>query len=94
MNTETLVPSRAPVTRRDGRFERLPTLLLSRLRRWRYAAGTRRRLLLIDERLLRDAGLEDDELLREARRRFRGIHRMPYNLPPESSGNVELKSER
>ena len=44
---------------------------LARLRRWRRDAAARRQLLQVSERLLRDAGLDGDESLREARARFR-----------------------
>lgn len=74
--------SRRPAAQRPDRLKRLWNALLAEIR-WRHRkVETRRQLLQVDSRLLRDAGLDGDELLRGARERYRGRHVVRFRIAP------------
>lgn len=80
--------SRRPAAQGPDRLKRLWNALIAELR-WRHRkVETRRQLLQVDSRLLRDAGLDGDELLRDARRRYRGQHVVRSRSTLLSSGSI------
>ncbi len=71
MNATLTLFLTVPTLRNRRRDTGAASAPLELLRRWRRDAAARRQLLRVSDRLLRDAGLDGDESLREARRRFR-----------------------
>lgn len=90
MTTATKALPQRPAVQRRAHLKRLWTGLLSECRRRQHKAETRRQLLCIHARLLRDVGLAGDRLLCDRRRRFRGeqaaIH--PHCFPLFGVGSL------
>lgn len=63
--------TRVDVTHYTNICNQIWTRISVPIQRWRLTRSTRRRLLMINERSLRDIGLEHDEVLRYHRERFR-----------------------
>lgn len=81
MTTATILVSRRLVPRPRGGVNRFWNVLFAWFHRRRQASDTRRQLLSIHPRLLRDIGLDGDEALLAARARFFAIQ---HGLPPNS----------